>query len=89
MSENPAQLPHKLCLEERSQLTMTGVREVVSFDEAAVILVTDLGTLTVHGDRLQLKTLSPEGGKVSVSGDIRALAYEAPRSGGFFRRIFA
>ena len=26
-------MPHKLCLNERRQLTMTGVTEVVSFDD--------------------------------------------------------
>lgn len=81
-------LPHKLTLEERSALSMTGVREVVSFDENSVVLKTDLGSLTVHGQHLQLKTLAPEGGKVSVDGDIHALVYEQTRTGGFFRRMF-
>ena len=34
------QLPHKLTLNERRQLTMTGVTEVISFDESAVVLNT-------------------------------------------------
>ena len=37
------QLPHKLQLNERRQLTMTGVTEVVSFDEGGVVLQTSLG----------------------------------------------
>ena len=36
-------LPHKLTLSERKSLTMTGVTEVVSFDETAVVLRTSLG----------------------------------------------
>ncbi len=80
-------LPHKLQLNERSQLTMTGVTEVVSFDEGAVVLQTSLGTLVVQGKELHLKTLSLDGGQVAVEGTISALIYEEPRTGGW-RRLF-
>lgn len=79
------QLPHKLSLNERKDLTMTGVTEVVSFEENAVVLRTALGTLIVQGSGLQLKTLSPEGGQVSVAGNVAALIYEEPRLGGWKR----
>ena len=83
------QLPHKLTLNERKALTMTGVTEVVSFDENAVVLHTELGTLIIQGRGLQLKTLSPEGGQVAVEGNISALVYEEPRpAGGWMRRLF-
>ena len=73
-------LPHKLTLSERKHLTMSGVTEVVSFDDTAVVLQTNLGTLIVQGKELQLKTLSLEGGKVVVDGNISAMIYEEPRS---------
>lgn len=83
------ELPHKLSLNERKALTMTGVTEVVSFDDTAVILHTALGTLIVQGQQLQLKTLSLDGGQVAVDGNISALIYEEPRqSGGWVRRLF-
>lgn len=89
MAEDRMALPHKLTLSERSVLTMTGVTEVVSFDEGAVILHTDLGTLVVQGRNLQLKTLSPEGGQVAVEGMVSALQYEEPRQkGGWMHRLF-
>ena len=75
-------LPHKLTLDERKNLTMNGVTEVVSFEETAVVLRTCLGTLVVHGQELQLKTLSLEGGQVAVDGCINAMIYEEPRQGG-------
>ena len=80
-------LPHKLCLNERRQLTMTGVTEVVSFDENAVVLQTSLGLLIVQGQQLSLKNLSLDGGQVAVEGSISALAYEEPRQSGW-RRLF-
>ena len=69
-------LPHKLTLEERKTLTMTGVTEVVSFEDTSVILHTALGTLIVQGQGLQLKELSLEGGQVEVDGQVSALIYE-------------
>lgn len=80
-------LPHKLQLSERKVLTMTGVTEVVSFDENAVVLQTSLGLLIVQGQQLSLKNLSLDGGQVAVEGSISALAYEEPRRSGW-RRLF-
>lgn len=76
------QLPHKLTLSERSQLTMTGVTEVVRFDDTAVVLRTCLGSLIVQGQQLQLKTLALEGGQVEINGTVSALVYEQTRQGG-------
>lgn len=81
-------LPHKITLEQREKLTVSGVTEVVRFDENAVILKTQMGTLIIQGAGLQLKTLSVEGGQVAVDGKIGAMVYEEPRADGFFRRLF-
>ena len=81
-------MPHKLVLNERKMLTATGVTEVVSFDDATVIAHTELGTLIVQGNDLQLKTLLPEGGQVTVEGTIASLVYEEPRPAGpLWRRL--
>lgn len=88
MTEQKLTLSHKLILNERKGLTVTGVTEVISFDEAAVIARTELGTLVVQGKDLQLKTLLPEGGQVAVEGHISALIYEEPRpAGSLWRRL--
>ena len=89
MAQEQLQLPHKLTLNERKNLTMTGVTEGVSFDDTAVVLRTGLGMLEVHGSNLQLKTLSLEGGQVAVDGEVAALIYEENKpSGGMWRRMF-
>lgn len=88
MASQELQLPHKLTLNERKQLTVTGVTEVVCFDENTVVLHTVLGTLEIHGQDLKLKTLSIDGGQVAVAGQITALLYEEPRTAGFWGRLF-
>ena len=86
MGEERFDMPHKLTMCDRRQLTMTGVSEVISFDETAVVLRTDLGFLTVHGKELQLKNLSLDGGQVAVDGSVSALIYEEPREPAVFLR---
>ena len=80
-------LPHKLSLDQRKSLTMTGVTEVVSFDENTVVLKTGLGMLVVQGAQLQLKTLTLDGGNVAVEGQINSLTYEQIRQGGWLGRL--
>ena len=88
MAEEKKILPHKLTLNERRSLSVTGVTEVVSFDEQSVVLHTGLGTLIVQGKGLSLRQLTAEGGQVAVEGSVSSLVYEEPRqAGGFFRRL--
>ena len=86
--EEALKLPHKLILNQREALTLTGVAEVISFDDSTVILKTHLGTLHVAGENLVLKTLSVEGGQVAVDGHVSSLIYEEPRPERLLHRLF-
>lgn len=86
---NEITLPHELRLDGRAKLTVTGVREVESFDESAVALHTVRGLLVVHGSQLHLQSLSTDGGQIAIHGQIDTLSYEAEQKrGGFLRRLF-
>ena len=88
MAEERLPTPHKLTLNDRKSLLLSGTAEVLSFDESAVVLKTGLGILSVQGQQLHLKTLSPETGQVAIDGHISALIYEEPRTpGGIFQRL--
>jgi sporulation protein YabP len=88
MGMEQTQLPHKLALNERNNLTVHGVTEVVSFEDTAVVLRTSMGNLVIHGRDLQLKNLSLEGGQASVDGTVNAMVYEEVKpAGGWLRRI--
>ena len=81
--------PHRLTLEGRNHLSMTGVIEVESFDDNTIGLATTRGTLVVHGSGLHLQMLSLDGGQVSVDGRVESMSYEEPApAGGFFARLF-
>ena len=81
-------IPHKLTLNERKSLTMTGVMEVLRFEDTAVMLRTVLGTALIQGQELKLKTLSLEGGQMAVEGHICSISYEETREGGLWQRLW-
>ena len=49
---------HHIILEEREQLSVSGVEEVESFDESTILMSTSLGELMVRGQDLHIETLS-------------------------------
>lgn len=83
------QMAQKMTLLGRKKLTMTGVQEVISFDETAVVLKTSLGDLLIQGTGLQLKELSPQGGQMAVEGTVSSMSFEEPRDNrSWVRRLF-
>ena len=68
--------PHKLTLNERKNLTMTGVNEVVSFDENLVRLVTVCGVLNLEGEGFRVHVLNLKEGTVAVTGQLNGVLYE-------------
>ena len=64
-----------LILENRSKLSISGVLDVLSFDDQVVILETELGLLTVKGENIRINKLSIDTSEVIVEGDISNLSY--------------
>ena len=80
----------QLSLKNREKLILDGVLEVVSFDDAVVVLNTTQGKLTVEGEGLHVTKLLLDCGEIAIDGKIRSLCYEDSRMGGrgtFFRRL--
>ena len=64
-----------LVLENRGKLNVSGVNDVLSFDDQVVMVETELGLLTVKGEGLRINKLSIDTSEVIVEGDISYLAY--------------
>lgn len=73
--EQAARLPHNLILENRRELSVSGVKEVQSFDEEAVVLKTELGELSVKGNNLHISHLDKESGELRLDGEVGELIY--------------
>ena len=83
-AEQKEEKKHTVQLVARSDLTLTGVTDVKSFDEQTVELITDCGRLTVEGESLHVGVRDISGGVVRIEGQIGALFYssEAPKGRG-------
>ncbi len=66
---------HILTLTDRETLTLTGVADVLGFDEETVSMDTLMGNLVVKGVGLHINKLSLETGEVSIDGKISSLQY--------------
>lgn len=81
-----------IVLENREKLNISGVLDVLSFDDQIVILETELGLLTVKGENLRINKLSLDTSEVTVDGEIYQLAYSEKNSnekgGGLLNKIF-
>ena len=64
-----------LVLENRGKLTITGVLDVLSFDDQVVIVETELGLLTIKGENLRINKLSIDTSEVIVEGEIVGINY--------------
>lgn len=64
-----------LMLESRKKLILSGVVEVISFDEQKIDLTTNLGNLTIKGEELKMNKLDVQNGDVIIVGSISAIIY--------------
>ena len=90
--EELSAMQHRLELDGRERLVVSGVEEVERFDEEEIVMATTAGTLGVGGEQLHIGKLNLDGGELHVDGSIHTLLYEDKTSGGgqggFLRRLF-
>jgi len=85
------ELAHHLIMEGRERLSISGVEDVESFDETAIVMYTAKGVLVVKGQALHIGKLSLDNGELSVEGTIDSLQYEeetGSKGGGLLSRLF-
>ncbi|MGL5353498.1 MAG: sporulation protein YabP [Clostridium sp.] len=64
-----------ITLENRNRLTLTGVLEVISFDDEKILLNTNLGSLTIKGSELKMNKLDVQNGDVIIVGKVGSMVY--------------
>ena len=72
--------PHKMSMVNRKTCTLTGVKDVIAFDVAEVILETDMGILQIKGKDLHVKRLTLDKGEVDVEGRVDSFIYTEQHS---------
>lgn len=89
-NNNASNLIHNIFIEERKKMVLSGINDVVSFEEDNVALKTVKGKLTVRGNGMRMESFHSELGELIIYGDIYAVVYtdDATEKSGIISRLF-
>lgn len=80
-----------IILENREKLSITGVTDILTFDEDEIILNTEHGILEIMGTDLKVEKLSLDSGEILARGFINSINYPGEKhekTSGFFKSMF-
>jgi len=87
--EDNIRVNQSVIIENRKKFVISGVKDVISFDEETVMLDTALGKMVIKGDNLHIMNFNNESGDITGEGKVHAMIYTADeKSGGFFSKLF-
>lgn len=64
-----------IVIQNREKTVVTGVEDILSFDDELVIVQTDLGLLTIKGESLKMNKLNLDNNELIIEGKTSAIAY--------------
>ncbi|MBR6401027.1 MAG: sporulation protein YabP [Firmicutes bacterium] len=89
MPEETAKQAHTITMQSRKKAALTGVTDVLSFDEECVVADTADGAIVLKGRELHISTLELEKGILILDGVFTSFCYEqSPAKTSVFARIF-
>lgn len=77
MEEKINRRAHRLEVANRGKGSVTGIQDVLSFDENQIVLDTDMGLLHIKGKNLHVSRLTLEKGEVDIEGTFDSFAYSS------------
>ena len=79
---------HKLALDGRERMSVSGVEDVISFEECGVVLKTVMGILSVDGSELRIINLNVDTKDIEIAGKINGIIYQGAQNakGSLFKR---
>ena len=72
--------PQSLTLDNRKKLSLTGVEDVLGFNDETVNVKTTLGDLTIKGSKLHISKLNLDSGDVEIDGVVDLIHYSQSKS---------
>ena len=72
---------HSLQIDRRESVVVTGMVDVISFDEETIIGETEMGIIIIKGANLHVKRISLESGELAVTGEIDGINYQNASGG--------
>lgn len=90
--QSRTQIGQKLVMQDREKVELTGVTEVISFDNKEIMLETIEGVVRFAGENLHVKRLTLERGEVALEGRINEITYHESQkdktAGSVLSRLF-
>jgi sporulation protein YabP len=83
-------IEQSISLYDRKSITITGVKDVLSFDEESVNLITELGNLILKGEKIKISGFDVATSVLEASGIFNAMVYLNDKNSreGFFKRLW-
>jgi sporulation protein YabP len=66
---------HELNLKSREKMSLSGIKEIISFDESEISLKTCCGDLTIDGENIHINVLNVSIGELELVGKINGIYY--------------
>lgn len=76
VNDKTPQWRHQLTLIDREEMTVEGVLSLGSADEIEIVMDTEMGSLVVKGENLNIQQLNLDKGNIVVEGIIKSLVYD-------------
>lgn len=85
----PALKEHSLCMENRAQMSVSGVLDVEEFSDDKIIIKTNMGVLSVKGKNLSVNSLNTDTGELRLNGEFKVCEYsDAMKKEGLLSGLF-
>ena len=75
MNENLEELKHDVSIKSRKRIELTGIDDVLSYDEGEIIAQTKNVGITIEGEGLKIEKFNSEVGELNVNGLINGFYY--------------
>lgn len=84
---------HNLTMQNRKNLTISGIKKIENFDDEEFLLNTVMGYLLIKGEGLELIKLDTMQGNVIIKGHIKSFGYvdeteKSAKNEKLFNRLF-
>ena len=91
-SNIPIGTAHNLSVSERKQISLSGIKKIVSFDSEEFLMESTMGTLLLKGEALEIVKLDTHDGNVSIKGRVNQITYldnkEKLKEDSFIHKLF-
>lgn len=66
---------HELKVTDRSMINLSGITKITSFDDQEFLMESNMGTILLKGEKLEIVKLDTHDGNLKIKGKLNSFAY--------------